>query len=88
MSLKPEQSFQNLKSEECWTTPSLSEQHLLVCVGYDFDQRFVKIYDVEHILSVSAQVQSTSWMPHQQYVMQPTVSTPASYVQRLPFKSH
>lgn len=23
----------------------------------------------------SLQVQSTSWMPHQQYVMQPTVST-------------
>lgn len=23
---------------------------------------------------LSAQVQSTSWMPHQQYVMQPTVS--------------
>lgn len=67
---------------------SISEQHLLVCVGYDVDQRFVKIYDVEHILSVSAQVQSTSWMPHQQYVMQPTVSTPASSVQRLPFKSH
>lgn len=28
-----------------------------------------------YILCVSPQVQSTSWMPHQQYVMQPTVST-------------
>lgn len=28
-----------------------------------------------NIWCVSLQVQSTSWMPHQQYVMQPTVST-------------
>lgn len=28
-----------------------------------------------YTLCVSPQVQSTSWMPHQQYVMQPTVST-------------
>lgn len=54
MSLKPEQSFQNLKSEECWNTLSVFEQHLLVCVGYDFDHRLIKIYYVEHVLSVSA----------------------------------
>lgn len=27
------------------------------------------------VCALSPQVQSTSWMPHQQYVMQPTVST-------------
>lgn len=75
--------LENLQTWEHLNILWIFEQRLWPYVEYYLDltgtKKLRKIYVVTiifHFMCFSAQVQSTSWMPHQQYVMQPTVSTP------------